>query len=474
MSVASIICPEVRRRAYRSGMTSPYTFSEALQLVESTVDDTTIVTNFVANTSTVPPGVAMIEADINALLNLALYYGQVGGDLVNVFAQQFQAIILETLAAAQLASSIVGNIEQAIAIALVPPAAAANPTLAAAATSSPPTASQVLAQVQQQSAAALTALNTAFTDINDQTTIPAFNTTAGIEAQFVGGQILFQQNLDTFLNSLPSTLTPAEDANQGLIASLQNLLLILTNLTEIFPQIYTNCLYAQPISLVLYNFIVFLGDSAIMLDIFNVATTYGGFAYDLLVGGSPVIFETPGSYSVAIPTGATWVDIILLGAGAGGGGYNTSPVPGGNGGNTTATPTGGSTYTAGGGYGGIGGDTVAATPGSSTNPLILSYNGYIDAYTGGIGGNAGYAGPGGGSIGPGGGGGGGGDATTHGGSGGNAGAWATFTIPITAGMTEITGTIGAPGQGGAATNTAHGGNGGPGMAVFRFYSQKPS
>jgi hypothetical protein len=31
----------------------------------------------------------------------------------------------------------------------------------------------------------------------------------------------------------------------------------------------------------------------------------------------------------------------------------------------------------------------------------------------------------------------------------------------------------APAQGGAAINTATGGNGGPGMAVFRFYSQKP-
>jgi hypothetical protein len=448
-------------------MTSPYTFSEALALVEATVDGTTLVTNLVANTSTVPPGVAMIEADVNALINLNLYYGQVGGDLVNVFAEQFQAIILETLAAATLASSIVNNVEGAIQI------GSGTAGHAAAATGNP-TASEVLAQVQQQSAAALAALNTAFTDINDQTKIPAFNTTAGIEAQFVGGQILFQQNLDTFLKSLPATLTPTEDANPFLISSLQNLLYILTNLTTIFPQIYTNCFYAQPISLVNYNFIVFLGDSGIMIDIANIALTYGGFAYDLLVGGSPVIFETPGSYSVAIPTGATWVDIILLGAGGGGGGYNSQPVPGGNGGNTTATPTGGSTYTASGGYGGTGGSTVAATPGSSTNPLILSYNGYIDAYTGGIGGNAGYAGPGGGSIGPGGGGGGGGDATTHGGSGGNAGAWATFTIPITAGMTEITGTIGAVGQGGAATNTAKGGNGGSGMAVFRFYSQKPS
>jgi hypothetical protein len=450
-------------------MTSPYTFSEALALVEATVDGTTLVTNLVANTSTVPPGVAMIEADVNALINLNLYYGQVGGDLVNVFAEQFQAIILETLAAATLASSIVNNVEGAIQI------GSGTAGHAAAATGNP-TASEVLAQVQQQSTTALTALNTAFTDINDTTKIPPFNTTAGIEAQFVGGQILFQQNLDTFLKSLPATLTPTEDANPFLISSLQNLLYILTNLTTIFPQIYTNCFYAQPISLVNYNFIVFLGDSGIMLDIANIALTYGGFAYNLLVGANPVIYETPGSYSVAIPTGATWVDIILLGAGGGGGGYNTSPVPGGNGGNTTATPTGGSTYTASGGYGGTGGSTVAATPGSSTNPLILSYNGYIDAYTGGIGGiggNAGYAGPGGGSIGPGGGGGGGGDATTHGGSGGNAGAWATFTIPITAGMTAITGTIGAPGQGGAATNTAHGGNGGPGMAVFRFYSQHP-
>jgi hypothetical protein len=230
------------------------------------------------------------------------------------------------LAAATPASSIVTNIETAGSS--VPKGAAAIGT---------PTASEVLAQVQQQSSAALTALNTAFTQANE---LPAFNTTAGIEAQFLGGQILFQQNLNTFLNSLPSTLTPVEDANQSLIASLQNLLLILTNLTTIFPDIYTNCLYAQPISLVNYNFIVFLGDSGIMLDIFNIATTYGAFAYDLLVGANPVIIETPGSYSQAIPTGATWVDIILLGAGAGGGGYNTQPVPGGNGGNTTATPTG--------------------------------------------------------------------------------------------------------------------------------------
>ena len=77
-------------------------------------------------------------------------------------------------------------------------------------------------------------------------------------------------------------------------------------------------------------------------------------------------------------------------------------------------------------------------------------------------------------AGSGGGGGGGASITGAGGSGGKAGAWATFTIPITPGMTEIAGTIGTGGQGGAAINGATGGNGGPGMAVFRFYSQKPS
>lgn len=445
-------------------MTSPYTFSEALALVQSTVDGTNLVTNFVANTSTVPPGVGMIEADIDALVSLALYYGQVGGDLVNVFAQQFQAIILETLAAATLASSIVTNIETAAAI-----PAGASPVGLAAATSDP-TASEVLASVQQQSATALTALHTAFTDVNSN--LPAFNTTAGIEAQFLGGQLLFQQKLDTFLNSLPSTLTPAQDADQGLIGSLQNLLQILTNLITVFPQMYSNCLYAQPISLVNDNFIVFLADSGIMLDIFNIATAYGGFAYDLLVGANPVIKETPGTYTVPIPTGATWVDIILLGAGGGGGGYNDQSVPGGNGGNTTATPTGGSTYTAAGGRGGIGGSTVTATAGSSTNPVLLTYDGYV-AYTGGFGGSAGFSGSGGGSVGPGGGGGGGASISGAGGRGGQAGLWATFTIPITSGITEIAGVIGAVGQGGAAINGATGGNGGPGMAVFRFYSEQP-
>ena len=87
MSVALKHCLGFETRLTVPAMTSPYTFSEALALVESTVDDTTLVTNFVANTSTVPPGVAMIEADVNALLNLALYYGQVGGDGLSTFSR---------------------------------------------------------------------------------------------------------------------------------------------------------------------------------------------------------------------------------------------------------------------------------------------------------------------------------------------------------------------------------------------------
>ena len=48
-------------------------------------------------------------------------------------------------------------------------------------------------------------------------------------------------------------------------------------------------------------------------------------------GGSPqrVTVSATGSYSVAVPSGATSVDIVLLGAGGGGGAYTT--VSGGNG-----------------------------------------------------------------------------------------------------------------------------------------------
>jgi hypothetical protein len=44
------------------------------------------------------------------------------------------------------------------------------------------------------------------------------------------------------------------------------------------------------------------------------------------IGDNPqlVTVNTPGSYSVPIPSGATSVDIVLIGGGGGGGGYNTS------------------------------------------------------------------------------------------------------------------------------------------------------
>lgn len=46
-------------------------FSEALALVQSTVDGTALVTNLVANTSTVPPGVAMIASTFHAAVVVA-------------------------------------------------------------------------------------------------------------------------------------------------------------------------------------------------------------------------------------------------------------------------------------------------------------------------------------------------------------------------------------------------------------------
>jgi hypothetical protein len=64
-------------------------------------------------------------------------------------------------------------------------------------------------------------------------------------------------------------------------------------------------------------------------------------------GGSPqlVTVSAVGSYTVPIPSGATSVDMVLIGGGGGGGGYETAGSgTGGDGGATTATPTGGSMF----------------------------------------------------------------------------------------------------------------------------------
>jgi hypothetical protein len=61
-----------------------------------------------------PPGVVQGDIDYNALLTALADFGLVTADAVNVFAQDFQAIILEALGAGTLAASIVIAVETAI------------------------------------------------------------------------------------------------------------------------------------------------------------------------------------------------------------------------------------------------------------------------------------------------------------------------------------------------------------------------
>lgn len=58
-----------------------------------------------------PPGVVQGEINYNSLLTGLADFGLVTADAINVFAEDFQAIILEGLTAGILASSIVTNIE---------------------------------------------------------------------------------------------------------------------------------------------------------------------------------------------------------------------------------------------------------------------------------------------------------------------------------------------------------------------------
>ncbi|HEY8974260.1 MAG TPA: hypothetical protein VIN75_08585, partial [Burkholderiaceae bacterium] len=129
---------------------------------------------------------------------------------------------------------------------------------------------------------------------------------------------------------------------------------------------------------------------------------------------------------------------------------------------------GGATYTAAGGAGGASSETTAATVGAA--PGDISFDGH--SYFGGWAGAAGYNSAGGNATAPGAAGGGGGSYGSLGGAGGASGAYFTITVPITSGMTEITGNVGAGGTGGAAINTAVGGNGAPGAAWFVFYSEE--
>lgn len=326
-----------------------------------------------------------------------------------------------------------------------------------------PTVSSVLAQVQQEITTTATSLNTIFQNAKAQ---PAGNIPASFEAQLLGGQIVFQQDIDAVINSFPSSVSDANESNEILIATLQNLLLTEQNLNTLFTEIDTNNNLEQPISLTGLNALLVAADANILLDVNFAFAAYALFALEALTGELFTV-STVGDYTVDVPAGSTFVDIVLVGGGGGGGGYqNPGYGTGGNGGATTATPAGGATLTAAGGTGGASATNTATAGGS---PGTESFDG--QTYTGGTGGAVGYNGVGGNGTAPGAGGGGGGAFGSYGGVGGTAGVWAAETIAITADITTITGIVGAGGTGGSGTTTAtNGGAGAIGRAFFYFYS----
>ena len=326
------------------------------------------------------------------------------------------------------------------------------------------TVSSVLAQVQAEATTNLNTANTVFTALKADT--PS-NLPGGLEGQVIGGQILFQQYINAVLTSFPSSLSATNDANAVVIATLQNLLLNQQNVNNILNEIETNDTYEQPISLTILNILLLLGDGIILTELAGTAVAYALFAQQALTGNL-VTVNTPGAYTVNVPSGAKFVDLVLIGGGGGGGGYDTPGAgTGGNGGNTTATPAGGSTLTAAGGTGGA--STTGTANSAGFSPGTKAWDG--QNYTGGTGGVVGSNGAGGNGTAPGAGGGGGGAFGSYGGVGGAAGAWAAETIAVTSGMTTITGTVGAGGTAGATSIApATGGTGGHGEAFFYFYS----
>jgi hypothetical protein len=91
-----------------------------------------------------------------------------------------------------------------------------------AATAPAPTVSSLLAQVHQAASANMTTLNTAFQDAKNapnSDNLPSTN-----EIQVLGGQILFQQKIDSVLNSLPASVWASNESDPGLIGLLELLL----------------------------------------------------------------------------------------------------------------------------------------------------------------------------------------------------------------------------------------------------------
>lgn len=72
------------------------------------------VSGATATANTAPPGAVQAAIDYNALVTAVADFALVTADAVNVFAEDFQAIISEALSAGILAASIVGDVEGGI------------------------------------------------------------------------------------------------------------------------------------------------------------------------------------------------------------------------------------------------------------------------------------------------------------------------------------------------------------------------
>jgi hypothetical protein len=241
--------------------------SDAIALFNGAVDPAVALAQ--AAVDLAPPGAVQSAINFTALGSASLKLLQVAGDAGNVFAQNFHAAILEIPGATSLATAIVGDIEQAIALR----EASAPKGLAAAATID--TVSCVLLQVQQQAAANETLATTVFQSAKAQ---PGGNFPATYEAQLLGGQIFFQQDIDTVINSFPSSVSDENESNVILIATLQNLLRLEQDLSNTLSQIDTNNNLEQPIALTGLNVAVVLDDARILTDLSIAATAYAAFA----------------------------------------------------------------------------------------------------------------------------------------------------------------------------------------------------
>lgn len=90
-------------------MTSPETMSNAYSTFYNAVSDATATVN------TAPPGAVQAAIDYGALVTAVGDFALLTADAVNVFAQDFQAIISEALSAGILATGIIAAVESGIA-----------------------------------------------------------------------------------------------------------------------------------------------------------------------------------------------------------------------------------------------------------------------------------------------------------------------------------------------------------------------